>query len=169
MINMEKKDIVKLLVSNKLSEDKIDELASLLIVDHISLDVDKEEEKRAGIGDKMADKISSSLGSWKFIIMVTLFLFLWIVLNLFFIKIDAYPFILLNLILSCVAAVQAPIIMMSQNRAAMKDSVRNQNDYITDLKSEVILEDLHNKIVLLLKNQSEILTILDNMITSSEK
>ena len=169
MINMEKKDIVKLLVSNKLSEDKIDELASLLIVDHISLDVDKEEEKRAGIGDKMADKISSSLGSWKFIIMVTLFLFLWIVLNLFFIKIDAYPFILLNLILSCVAAVQAPIIMMSQNRAAMKDSVRNQNDYITDLKSEVILEDFHNKIVLLLINQSEIFTILDNMITSSEK
>ncbi len=166
---MEKKDIARLLASNKLDEDKIDELASLLLLDHISLNVDKDEEMSTSVGDKMADRISNSLGSWKFIIMVILFLFLWIFLNLFFIKIDIYPFILLNLILSCVAAVQAPIIMMSQNRAAKKDSIRNQNDYITDLKSEIILEDLHNKIVLILKNQDLILTILDNIISSKEE
>ena len=70
--------------------------------------------------------------------------------------VDPYPFILLNLLLSCLAAIQAPIIMMSQNREAKKDSLRNQNDYKTDLKSELILEDLHDKIELLIKNQNEI-------------
>ena len=81
---------------------------------------------------------------------------LFIILNVFVLKgekqIDAYQFILLNLLLSCIAALQAPIIMMSQNRQAVKDSLRNQNDYRTDLKSELIFENLHDKMDKILKN-----------------
>lgn len=84
-------------------------------------------------------------------------------LNLYIFKnVDPYPFILLNLVLSCVAALQAPIIMMSQNRAAKKDSMRSQNDYKTDLKSELILEDLHDKMEKIISNQNKILKSLDN-------
>ena len=87
-----------------------------------------------------------------------IFLSSWIILNLYFIKNwDPYPFILLNLILSCIAALQAPIIMMSQNRESKKDSLRSSNDYKTDLKSELILEELHNKIQKLEANQNKIL------------
>ena len=93
---------------------------------------------------------------------ITLFLILWIVLNIYVIKnLDPYPFILLNLVLSCVAALQAPIIMMSQNRAAKKDSIRSKNDYKTDLKSELILEDLHEKMEKIIANQNKILKKLE--------
>ena len=77
-------------------------------------------------------------------------------------KIDQYPFILLNLLLSCLAALQAPIIMMSQNRQAAKDSLRNQNDYRTDLKSELILEELHHQMEEILKNQRKILIYIED-------
>ena len=94
-----------------------------------------------------------------------MFLIFWIILNGVILtgnnKIDSYPFILLNLLLSCIAALQAPIIMMSQNRQAEKDSLRNQNDYRTDLKSELILEELHHKMDLLLKNQKKILSYIE--------
>ena len=75
---------------------------------------------------------------------------------------DEYPFILLNLFLSCVAALQAPIIMMSQNRAAEKDSLRGKNDYKTDLKSELILEELHDQMSKIISNQNKILKILND-------
>ena len=77
-------------------------------------------------------------------------------------KIDSYPFILLNLLLSCIAALQAPIIMMSQNRSAKRDSLRTKNDYKTDLKSELMLEALHEEIKKLNANQNKILKILEN-------
>ena len=89
----------------------------------------------------------------------------WIVINTIILtsgkEIDPYPFILLNLVLSCIAAIQAPIIMMSQNRQAKKDSVRNQNDYRIDLKSELILEELHDKMERILANQKKILASLE--------
>mgnify|MGYP002523543503 CR=1 FL=1 len=117
-------------------------------------------------GDRIADKVSAIAGSWGFILGFSLFLLFWIILNAFILKgenkIDAYPFILLNLLLSCIAALQAPIIMMSQNRQAAKDSLRNQNDYRTDLKSELILEDLHTKMQEILRNQRKILRIIDS-------
>ena len=78
-----------------------------------------------------------------------------------FLEIDPYPFVFLNLLLSCIAALQAPIIMMSQNRSAKKDSMRSKNDYKTDLKSELILEDLHDKMETILKNQKKILKELE--------
>ena len=91
-----------------------------------------------------------------------MFLIVWILLNLFVLKnLDPYPFILLNLLLSCIAALQAPIIMMSQNRSAKKDSMRSMNDYKTDLKSELILEELHDKMDKILINQNIILKELE--------
>lgn len=99
-------------------------------------------------GQKLADIIAKIAGSWTFIIIFVILLATWIIFNLIFKNnsIDPYPFILLNLILSCVAAIQAPIIMMSQNRQEQKDRLRNENDYKVNLKTEIIIQDLHSKL-----------------------
>lgn len=152
-----KKEIVKMLLNKEISSDDEEELLNLLVDEPISIDVDKEVQKNVKFGDKVADVITKFAGSWTFILGFSSFLILWIVLNLYiFEDLDPYPFILLNLLLSCIAALQAPIIMMSQNREAMKDSLRNKNDYRTDLKSELILEELHDKMEKLEKNQKTI-------------
>ncbi|MPN50098.1 hypothetical protein SDC9_197724 [bioreactor metagenome] len=106
----------------------------------------------------MADAIAKFAGSWTFILIFIFCLLFWIVLNAFLLTrpYDPYPFILLNLILSCVAAIQAPVIMMSQNRQEEKDRLRAQNDYKTNLKSEIIVEDLHQKLDQLLADMSSI-------------
>ena len=163
---MTKKDIVKMLLkNNELESQDEEELLDLLIDQPISIDVDKQEDARMTRGDRIADKVSEVAGSWSFILGFTLFLVFWIVLNGVILKddhqLDEYPFILLNLLLSCLAALQAPVIMMSQNRQAAKDSLRNQNDYRTDLKSELILEDLHVKMTEILRNQRKILRVLE--------
>lgn len=154
-----------LLKNNSLDEKDEEELIDLLVDQPISIDIDKQEEAKMTFGDKVADKVSEIAGSWGFILGFSLFLIFWIILNGVILtgnnKIDSYPFILLNLLLSCIAALQAPIIMMSQNRQAEKDSLRNQNDYRTDLKSELILEELHHKMDLLLKNQKKILSYIE--------
>ena len=161
-----KKEIVKMLLkNNELDEKDEEELLDLLVDQPISIDIDKQEEAKMTRGDRIADKVSEIAGSWGFIIGFSSFLIFWIVLNAFVLKgnnkIDEYPFILLNLLLSCLAALQAPVIMMSQNRQAAKDSLRNQNDYRTDLKSELILEELHDKMDTILKNQKKILKYIE--------
>ncbi len=162
-----KKEIVKMLLkNNELEEQDEEELLNLLINQPISIDVDKQEEAKMTKGDRIADKVSEIAGSWGFILGFTSFLVFWVILNSVVLKgnlqIDEYPFILLNLLLSCLAALQAPVIMMSQNRQAAKDSLRNQNDYRTDLKSELILESLHDKMEEILRNQRKILRIIDS-------
>lgn len=98
-------------------------------------------------GQKLADIIAKIAGSWTFIIIFVISLATWMIFNhIFKNSIDPYPFILLNLILSCVAAIQAPIIMMSQNRQEQKDRLRNENDYKVNLKTEIIIQDLHSKL-----------------------
>jgi len=100
-------------------------------------------------GDVVSDKIAEVAGSWKFIISFMCLLLLWIVLNSWVIiskPFDPYPFILLNLVLSCIAALQAPIIMMSQNRQEAKDRLRSENDFLVDQKAEIIIEELYKKI-----------------------
>lgn len=98
-------------------------------------------------GQKLADIIAKIAGSWTFIIIFVILLATWMIFNLIFKNsIDPYPFILLNLILSCVAAIQASIIMMSQNRQEQKDRLRNENDYKVNLKTEIIIQDLHSKL-----------------------
>lgn len=159
-----KKEIVKMLLNMDFQEQDEEELLDLLIDNPISIDVDKVEDLKKTKGDRLADKISEVAGSWGFIISFSLFLVFWIILNGVLLKenaIDEYPFILLNLLLSCLAALQAPIIMMSQNRQAQKDSLRNQNDYRTDLKSELILESLHDDLEEVLKNQKRIYKLLE--------
>ena len=160
-----KKEIVKMLLkNNELEEQDEEELLNLLIDQPISIDVDKQEEAKMTRGDRIADKVSEIAGSWGFILGFSSFLIFWVILNSVVLKgelqIDEYPFILLNLLLSCLAALQAPVIMMSQNRQAAKDSLRNQNDYRTDLKSELILEELHDKMEKIIKLQKVILSQL---------
>lgn len=165
--SLSKKELVKMLLkANKLDEKDEEELMDLLVDQPISIDIDKLEDSNLTIGEKIADKVSEIAGSWTFIILFVLFLIGWIILNTFILtsgkEIDPYPFILLNLVLSCIAAIQAPIIMMSQNRQAAKDSLRNQNDYRIDLKSELILEELHDKMDLILKQQKDILKYIND-------
>jgi uncharacterized membrane protein len=107
-------------------------------------------------GQRISDKVAYFGGSWKFIIFFGVFLTIWIIFNIFALgvwKFDPYPFILMNLILSCIAALQAPIIMMSQNRQEEKDRKRSENDYLINLKSEMQIRSLHQKMDLLLEDQ----------------
>ena len=107
-------------------------------------------------GQKLSDKVARFGGSWKFIISFGVVLFLWIIFKSIAIcraKFDPYPFILMNLILSCIAALQAPIIMMSQNRQEEKDRRRSENDYLINLKAEIEIRSLHQKLDVLLEEQ----------------
>lgn len=121
------------------------------------------DSKKFTFGQRLADKIASFGGSWKFIIIFGLFIFIWISSNIIFLLnkgFDPYPFILLNLILSCLAALQAPVIMMSQNRQEEKDRERSKQDYMVNLKSELEIRMLHEKIDhLIIHQQQELLTI----------
>lgn len=154
-----KRQIVRKLLNNDDVSD--DELLDMLIDEPIAIDTDKEMEDAKTFGEAVADKLTLIVGSWKFIIFFVGFLVCWMVGNIIFSEsIDPYPFILLNLLLSCFAALQAPIIMMSQNREAKKDTLRSKNDYKTDLKSELILEVLHEEIQEILKNEKEIMANL---------
>ena len=157
-----KKEIVKLLLNQNLEEGNEEELMDSLVKEPVAIDIIKEDEESKSFGERLADKLTKVAGSWSFLLCFILFLIVWIILNLYaFESIDPYPFILLNLLLSCISAVQAPIIMMSQNRAAKKYSIRSKNDYKTDLKSELILEDLHEKMEKIIANQNKILKKLE--------
>ena len=156
-----KKEIVKDLLNEDLKTDDEEELIEMLIDEPLAIDIDKLEDEKRTFGDKLADIVTAIIGSWPFIIIFVLFLFFWMFLNEYLDGFDPYPFILLNLVLSCIAALQAPIIMMSQNREAKKDSMRSKNDYRIDLKSELILEVLHEQMLELKKTEQKILQILE--------
>src|SRR5215467_5156740 len=145
-------------------EDEIGELSAL---DHeviesleqheiLSSDISKQFERKLTFGERLSDRIAEFGGSWKFLITFGAVLLIWIAVNgvvLATHAFDPYPFILLNLILSCLAAVQAPIIMMSQNRAEARDRLRAENDYKVNLKAELEIRHLHEKIDHLLRRQ----------------
>jgi uncharacterized membrane protein len=117
-----------------------------------------EEESKITFGQRVADKVASFGGSWTFIISFGIFLLVWISANIFILAnkgFDPYPFILLNLILSCIAALQAPVIMMSQNRQEEKDRERAKNDYMVNLKAEVEIRMLHEKLDHLILHQEQ--------------
>lgn len=135
-----------------------DVLRSLREHDLLSSNVDAELEQEWTLGERLADKIATFGGSWSFLIIFGVFLAFWIVLNslvLLWRPVDPYPFILLNLVLSCLAAIQAPIIMMSQNRQEAKDRLRAQHDYQVNLKAELEIRQLHEKLDHLLSHQWE--------------
>ena len=141
-----------------------DVLKTLQNQETISKNIDLETDiSKFTFGQRLADKIASFGGSWKFIIIFGLFILIWITSNIVFLVnkgFDPYPFILLNLILSCLAALQAPVIMMSQNRQEVKDRERAKQDYMVNLKSELEIRMLHEKIDhLIIHQQQELLNI----------
>lgn len=136
----------------------IDELVlkSIKEQEMLSTNINTEFDRVLTIGEKMADKIAEFGGSWGFIITFLLIIAVWVIINgivLITRAFDPYPFILLNLILSCIAALQAPIIMMSQNRQEDKDRMRSEHDYLINLKSEIEIRSLHEKMDHLLMHQ----------------
>jgi uncharacterized membrane protein len=154
-----RKDYVK-----EVLEDEIGELSALdqevieSLQQHeiLSSDISKQFERKLTFGERLSDHIAEFGGSWKFLIMFGATLLIWIAINgvvLATRAFDPFPFILLNLILSCLAAVQAPIIMMSQNRAEARDRLRAENDYKVNLKAELEIRHLHEKIDHLLRRQ----------------
>ena len=141
-----------------------EEVLNLLADSKISISPKNEKEKYT-LGQRAADKIAKFAGSWAFIFSFTGVLILWMAVNTVLATkaFDPYPFILLNLVLSCVAAIQAPLIMMSQNRQEEKDRHRAENDYKVNLKTEIMIEDIFDKVTAILKKQSEMEKQLGNI------
>lgn len=143
-------------VLNDIRHDMTDEeVLNLLADSKISVRPEGEKEKYT-LGQRAADSIAKFAGSWAFIFSFSGVLILWMVVNVLLAAgaFDPYPFILLNLVLSCVAAIQAPLIMMSQNRREEKDRRRAENDYKVNLKTEIMIEDLYDKVNAILAKQS---------------
>ena len=150
----ERRRIVKELLDVTDKEFTDEELIHQLINTELSKDSDKTD--KLTFGQRAADAVARFAGSWAFIFSFIAIMVIWMVLNIVLKDkaFDAYPFILLNLVLSCIAAVQAPLIMMSQNRQEEKDRRRAENDYKVNLKTEIMIEDLYDKVNAILAKQS---------------
>ena len=158
-------------VLNEIRQDMTDEeVLNLLSDSKISVSPKKEKEKYT-LGQRAADTIAKFAGSWAFIFSFAGVLILWMVVNAILATraFDPYPFILLNLVLSCVAAIQAPLILMSQNRQEEKDRHRAENDYKVNLKTEIMIEDLYDKVNAILAKQSQIEKLLTVEKTEDEE
>jgi uncharacterized membrane protein len=133
-------------------------LESLLHHETLAVDVEEQFDARAKLGERLADRVADFGGSWTFILIFFGILVLWMVINAGFLiarPFDPYPYIFLNLMLSCLAAVQAPVIMMSQNRQEARDRLRSKSDYQINLKAELEIRQLHEKLDHLLRRQWE--------------
>ncbi len=154
-----RKEYVKVVLEDELGElTQLDQevVESLQQHELLSANISKQFERKLTFGERLSDRIAEFGGSWKFLIIFGGVLFVWIAINgvvLVTRAFDPFPFILLNLILSCLAAVQAPVIMMSQNRAEARDRLRAENDYKINLKAELEIRHLHEKIDHLLRRQ----------------
>ena len=155
----ENKKLVNEIISDVKHDMSNEDIISLLADSRISANPDKEKYT---CGQRAADKIAKFAGSWAFIFSFSALLILWMVGNVILAKraFDPYPFILLNLVLSCVAALQAPLIMMSQNRQEEKDRRRAENDYKVNLKTEIMIEDIHGKMNRILARQAILMKLM---------
>lgn len=160
MKNLSKSDLIKGILNDVDGELDDEEIVQLILDKQISV---KEDSVKYTIGQKAADKVAKIAGSWRFIFIFMAALAIWIIINNTLGKtaFDPYPYILLNLALSCLAAIQAPLIMMSQNRQESKDRRRAENDYKVNLKTEVIIQDLYNRLDTIMENQEKILTSVE--------
>jgi len=137
-----RKDYIKEVLQDEIGELSVldnEVIESLHQHEILASNIEEQFERKLTFGERLSDQIASFGGSWRFIILFGVVLVLWIILNAALLLnrgFDPYPFILLNLILSCLAAMQAPIIMMSQNRAELRDRLRSENDYKINLKAE---------------------------------
>ncbi len=155
----ENKKLVNEIISDVKHDMSNEEIIALLADSRIAANPDKEKYT---FGQRAADKIAKFAGSWAFIFSFSALLIFWMVGNVILAKraFDPYPFILLNLVLSCVAALQAPLIMMSQNRQEEKDRRRAENDYKVNLKTEIMIEDIHGKMNRILARQAILMKLM---------
>ena len=150
--------LISELVSKTNQELSDEELMHQLLEQKISANTDANKDKKLTFGQKAADGVAKFAGSWAFIFTFLSMMLVWMVINVLMEvnAFDAYPFILLNLVLSCIAAIQAPLIMMSQNRREEKDRLRAENDYKVNLKNELVIADLHLKLDKIIENQHKL-------------
>lgn len=160
MLNLSKEEIIKIIIDDVEKDLKREEILHTVLNKKLSKNI---TEEKITLGNRAADALARFAGSWKFITGFALVLGVWIVANTIILKksFDPFPFILLNLMLSCLAAIQAPVIMMSQNRQEAKDRERSENDYIVNLKTEIIIEDMHDKLDKIIENQTIIFESLN--------
>ena len=144
MPNLNKREILLAIIEDVDTDLSDDEILHLILDKKVS---HYHADDHYTLGNRAADKLARFAGSWYFIGVFTLILVGWIIINSVLQRpVDPFPFILLNLMLSCIAAIQAPLIMMSQNRQEEKDRLRAENDYRVNLKTEVIIQDIHHKL-----------------------
>lgn len=154
--------------ASKILKSEVDHLAKWQLIVQQAIKEEKlivenllhQPKEILNIGDSLSDKVANFGGSWKFIIIFSSVLIVWICVNTILLKslvFDPYPFILMNLVLSAIAALQAPIIMMSQNRKEEKDRMQSENDYLINLKAELEVRNLHQKMDLLMEEQIKVL------------
>ena len=155
-MNDERRKVIKELLDVTDREFTDEELIRQLTMTGITQKAAQDE--KSTLGQRAADAVARFAGSWAFIFSFIAVMVLWMAGNVLLASraFDAYPFILLNLVLSCIAAVQAPLIMMSQNRQEAKDRQRAENDYRVNLKNELIIDDLYRKLDRILENQQRI-------------
>ena len=165
----ERRKVIKELLDVTDKEFTDEELIHQLIATEVTKNTDKDE--KLSLGQKASDAVAKFAGSWAFIFSFIAVMVTWMVVNIVLAAnaFDGYPFILLNLVLSCIAAVQAPLIMMSQNRQEAKDRKRAENDYRINLKNELIIDDLHKKLDLVLENQKKIMRKLEILEEEKQK
>jgi uncharacterized membrane protein len=166
-ITMKKKEksrsqLIKELVHITDEELSDEELIHALIAQKVTV---SDSDSGRTLGQRAADAVAKFAGSWSFIFSFLAGMCVWMVINVLMgaKAFDSYPFILLNLVLSCIAAVQAPLIMMSQNRQEAKDRERAENDYKVNLKNEIVIDDLHEKLDQIIRNQKSITDELKKM------
>ena len=150
---MDTNDLKDVIISD---EEERENQIHELIKGKRSLNINKELCKTLTLGERMADRIAKFAGSWSFLILFGCVVLIWAIVNsklVFDDPVDPFPYVFLNLILGCIASIQAPIIMMSQNRESQKDRLKSENDYLINLKSEIILEDLHMKVDEIIREQ----------------
>jgi len=154
----QRQEFIRELLEDTDREFSDEELLHMLTRKKISADTSASGEKPT-FGQRAADSVAKFAGSWGFIFSFLAVMAVWMAVNVLMAAkaFDAYPFILLNLLLSCLAAIQAPLIMMSQNRQEAKDRERAENDYRVNLKAELLVDDLHVKIDRILENQNKLL------------
>ena len=164
----DRKRIIKELLNVTDKEFTDEELVSTLI--STSVTQSPKREQKVTFGQKAADAVAKFAGSWAFIFSFISVMIIWMVLNVLLAinAFDPYPFILLNLVLSCIAAVQAPLIMMSQNRQEAIDRRRAENDYKVNLKSEFLIDELYKKTEQIYETQKKILKFIESRSSSVE-
>ena len=165
----ERRKVIKELLDVTDKEFTDEELIHQLIATEVTKNTDKDE--KLSLGQKASDAVAKFAGSWAFIFSFIAVMVIWMVVNIVLAAnaFDGYLFILLNLVLSCIAAVQAPLIMMSQNRQEAKDREKAENDYRINLKNELIIDDLHKKLDLVLENQKKIMRKLEILEEEKQK